>query len=94
MVIREIVWLDDVVAKIERKHRVSTEEVEEVLHSKPMIRRIERGRVFGEDLYVALGRTEAGRLVAVFFLRKPSSRALVITARDMDAKERRLYGRK
>jgi len=94
MVIREIVWFDDVVAKIERKHRVSTEEVEEVLHSKPMIRRMERGRVLGEDLYAALGRTEEGRLVAVFFLRKPRSRALVITARDMDAKERRLYGRK
>jgi len=93
MVIREIIWLDEVVAKLEAKHHVSTNEVEDVLREKPMLRRLERGRIAGEDLYVALGCTEAGRYLTVFFLRKGRSRGLVISARDMDAKERRLYGR-
>lgn len=94
MQISEILWLDEVVAKIEQKHRVSTAEVEQVLQRRPMVRRLERGRVAGEDLYVALGRTDGGRYLSVFFIRKEGNRALVISARDMDRKERRLYGRK
>lgn len=94
MLIREVIWLDEILAKIEHKHRVSADEVEEVLYKRPKLRRIERGHVKGEDVYVALGRTEAGRYVSVFFVRKRENRALVISARDMDAKERRLYGHK
>ena len=94
MIIREVLWLDDVVAKLEVKHRVSIDEVEEVLRGDPAVRRIEKGRVAGEDLYVALGRTEAGRHLAVFFIGKRGRCALVISAREMDRKERRLYGRK
>lgn len=94
MIIREIVWLDEITAKIERKHHVSPEEVEEVLQTNPKVRRVERGHVAGEDLYVALGPTKAGRYLAVFFIRKTRGRALVISARSMDRKERRLYGSK
>lgn len=94
MEIHEILWLDEVVAKIEHKHRVSTDEVEQVVHGRPLVKRLERGRVAGEDLYVALGRTDAGRCLSVFFICKEGNRALVISARDMDRKERRLYGRK
>jgi uncharacterized DUF497 family protein len=94
MDIREIIWLDEIVAKIEQRHHVSTAEVEQVVQGRAMIRRLERGRVTGEDLYVALGRTDVGRYLSVFFIRKERSRALVISARDMDRKERRLYGRK
>lgn len=93
MILREVVWLDDVVAKIETKHQVSTDEVEQVLRGSPMVRRLEKGHVAGEDLYAALGRTEAGRYLAVFFIGKRGNRALVISARDMDRKERRWYGR-
>jgi len=94
MEISEILWLDEVVAKIEQRHRVSTDEVEQVVQRRPMVRRLERGRVAGEDLYVALGCTDAGRYLSVFFVHKQGNRALVISARDMDRKERRLYGRK
>jgi hypothetical protein len=70
------------------------DEVEDALQRRPKVQRLERGRVVGEDLYVALGRTEAGRHLSVFFIRKDNDRALIISARDMDAKERRRYARK
>ena len=52
------------------------------------------GHIPGENLYTSLGRTRAGRYLAVFFIYKPSHAALVISARDMDEKERKLYERK
>ena len=44
-------------------------------------------------LNTLLGQTDAGRYLAVFFVYKKSHDAIVISARDMDAKERREYGR-
>lgn len=88
-----LIWLHAVVEKIAVKHRVDTEEVYEVCEGRPQIRKLERGKVVGEDLYAAYGRTDAGRLLTVIFIRKAASRALIITARDMDAKERRQYGK-
>jgi uncharacterized DUF497 family protein len=70
MAISEVLWLDDVVAKIEQKHGVTVEEVEDVVQARPVVRRLERGHVAGEDLYAALGRTTAGRFLTVFFIRK------------------------
>lgn len=93
MRIRGIIWLHAVVEKIAVKHGVDTDEVHEVCESRPQIRKLQRGKVEGEDLYAAYGRTDAGRLLTVIFIRKAGNRALVITARDMDAKERRQYGR-
>lgn len=56
--------------------------------------RIERGRLKGEDVYVAYGRTETGRYLAVFFIHKQSGDALILSARDMDEKERTRYRQK
>jgi uncharacterized DUF497 family protein len=50
--------------------------------------------VEGEHLYEALGRTDAGRYLAVFFIRKPADKALIISARNMTATERKRYGKK
>jgi uncharacterized DUF497 family protein len=44
--------------------------------------------------YAALGRTDAGRHVVVFFIHKVNASALIVSARDMDARERRRYERK
>ena len=44
-------------------------------------------------MYSAYGRTDAGRYVTVIFIRKFGNHALVISARDMDRKERKQYGR-
>jgi uncharacterized DUF497 family protein len=39
-------------------------------------------------VYLALGQTDAGRYLYVFFVYKKSHNAIVISARDMDAGER------
>jgi uncharacterized DUF497 family protein len=91
--IKDIIWLPSIVDKLDWKHGVVPEEVDEVFEGDPHYRRIERGKVQGEDLYSAMGQTEDGRYLIVFFIRKKSGAALVISARDMTAKEKR-YGRK
>jgi uncharacterized DUF497 family protein len=72
---------------------VSTDEVEEVLFGKPHVRRAKKGHVKGEDLYTAYGRTQNGRFLIVFFIRKEQTAALPISARDMTDSERRHYER-
>ena len=94
MKIIECLWLDKFVDKIIKKHNVYPEEVEELLARDPQIRRLEGGHVKGEDLFIAFGRTDAGRYLSVLFVRKKDKRALVISARDMTKKERKKYGEK
>jgi len=93
MIIREILWTEAVLEKIQSKHGVSLEEVEYVLAHQPHFRYVEHGRVKGEDLYQAWGRTAAGRYLVVFFLHKRGARALPISARSMTNKEKRFYAR-
>jgi uncharacterized DUF497 family protein len=92
--IKEIIWLDKFVEKMERKHGVTTSEVEQILHGKQKVRRVARGNVGGEDVYLALGQTDGGRYLAVFYILKKDRSVLPISARDMDDKERRRYERK
>lgn len=95
MRIDDIVWLPQFVDKLTWKHQVSSEEVEEVLlFGNPRYRKVQKGHVPGESLYAAYGRTLAGRYLVVFFIYKLTYEALIISARDMDAKERRLYAKK
>jgi uncharacterized DUF497 family protein len=94
MRIEGIIWLRDIVDKLISKHHVETSEVEEVLNSKPKIRFVEKGDREGEDVYLALGQTDAGRYLAVLFIYKKTREALILSARDMAIKERRRYGRK
>jgi len=93
MQLNEVIWKDHFVDKIEVKHGVSTDEVEEVLFSKPHVRRAQKGRVKGEDLYAAYGQTDSGRYLIVFFIRKEGAAALPISARDMTDAEERYYDR-
>ena len=93
MRIYHIIWLPEIEDKLFHKHNVLVEEVEEVLFEQPHIRFVEKGHREGEDLYAAYGQTMAGRWLIVFFVLKSPHEALVISARDMNRKERRLYGR-
>ncbi len=94
MHIRRCLWSEYVIEKLARKHNLSTDEVEEVLAGRTRFRRLSRGHLKGEDLYVAYGQTEVGRYVTVFFVHKRSGDALIVSARDMDEKERGAYRRK
>ncbi len=91
----EIAWVEVLDEdKLLRKHHVNAYEVEEVLFNNPRIYFVEKGNVEGEDVYLGLGRTTEGRYLAVFFIYKVNRAALVISAREMDAKERRRYAKK
>jgi len=86
-----VIWLQRIIEKLAKRHHINPEEVEEVLSNTPQYRFIEDGKIENEDVYAAYGRTDAGRYVTVIFIQKPGRHALVISARDMDKKERKQY---
>ena len=73
MKIRGIIWLDSVVEKLDRKHAVSRDEVCHVIESNARFRYVENGHRRGENVYAALGQTDAGRYLIVFFIHKPTT---------------------
>ena len=87
MVISGFDWDDDNILHI-AKHQFSPEEVEEVFAGGHKVRRAR------QKLYIALGETLDGRLSLVVFRRIGKGMIRVITARDMDDAERRLFWRK
>ena len=86
-----VIWLPEIVDKLLTKHDVTTDEVEEVLHDRPQWRWAETGNQKGEDVYAVMGQTLAGRYLVAFFVAKRPSLALVISARDMEKRERQRY---
>ncbi|MBI3246572.1 MAG: BrnT family toxin [Deltaproteobacteria bacterium] len=95
MRIDDIVWLPHFVDKLAWKHQVVPEEVEEVLlFGNPQYRKVQKGHVPGENLYAAYGQTLMGRYLVIFFVYKLTHEALIISARTMDAKEKRQYAKK
>ena len=94
MFIENIIWLPNIIDKLSWKHHVHPEEVDEVLFSNPLFRKVQKGIRPGEDVYTALGQTDSGRYLIVFFIFKFNNQALVISARDMDKKERKNYEQK
>jgi uncharacterized DUF497 family protein len=89
--IHGIIWLDSVIEKISTKHSVSCAEVRQVLQGQTKFRFIEKGHRPDENVYAALGQTQAGRYLVVFFIQKSDHRILILTARDMTVAERRRY---
>lgn len=87
MVISGFDWDDHNVLHIER-HQFSPDEVEEFFAGDYKVRRTR------QSLYIALGETLDGRLAFVVFRRLPGRVIRVVTARDMDSSERRLFRRK
>jgi hypothetical protein len=88
-----LIWLEEIVEKLEVKHRVIPEEVEQMFGNQPRIRRMNKGRYRGEDVFRAMGQTDAGRYLVAFFIHKMTHEALILSARDMDDKERKSYAR-
>lgn len=94
MRIKDLLLKSYVIDKLAWKHNISELELRQVFNNEPKIKRIEKGKIRGEDLYAALGRTDGGRYLVVFFIMKMSKEALIVTARDMTGKERRRYEKK
>ncbi len=85
--IEGFIWLAWVIEKIRSKHGVSPEEVEEAFFNTPyQVLRAEEGK------YKWLGRSDNGRYLMIVLVRQ-GNYIKVITARDMNDSERRLYAR-
>ncbi|MCK5507509.1 MAG: hypothetical protein KAI50_03190 [Desulfobacterales bacterium] len=67
MVIEGFIWFTDIIDKIEGKHRLNVCEVESVFSRTPVFSKIEKGHIKDENLYRALGQTDSGRYISVFF---------------------------
>jgi len=93
MEIRNVIIPQHILDKIEATHNVKEYEVKEVFANNPYPRWCEKGHFKGEDVYSVLGQTDAGRYLVVFFIHKLTKDALVISARNMERKERRQYAR-
>ena len=83
-------WDKGNVEKNWKKHSVHSLECEEVFFNEPITTRIEKRGIPPEERTSALGRTNEGRfLFVVFTIRE--GRIRVVSARDMNKKERRVY---
>jgi uncharacterized DUF497 family protein len=87
------IWLEEIVEKLEVKHQVTVDEVEQLFDNRPRVKRMNKSHFRDEDVYRALGQTDAGRYLVVFFIHKLSHEALILSARNMDDKERKGYAR-
>ncbi len=81
------------VEKLIGKHGVSVAEAEEVLISRPIVRRMLKGHVRSEDVYAAMTQITGGRYLIVFFVDKKRGIVLPISAREMTPAERKYYAK-
>lgn len=72
------------------KHRVQAWECEQVFFNAPLLILDDPKPSLAEDRWAAFGKTDAGRPLTVVFARR-HDRIRVISARDMNVRERRYY---
>ena len=83
-------WDEGNIKKNWERHRVSYIECEEVFFNNPIIVSKDISHSTAEDRYFVLGKTDTDRLLFVVFTVR-DVRIRVITARDMNRKERKIY---
>jgi len=82
IVIKELIWKENVNLRHIRKHNVSKEEVEEAGKNLIYHRKVKR------KLFLAVGRS-GKRLLAIILVWEQAGKYYVATARDASKKERR-----
>lgn len=83
-------WDEGNVEKNWELHRVPFWEAEEIFFNEPLLIRPDREHSTSESRYLALGKTDSGRLLFISFTIR-SSLIRVISVRDMTRKEVRRY---
>ena len=86
--VREIRWTDAAEDHI-AAHGVTTDEVEQVVNSRPRLLLIGR-----EGTQYLFGRTNAGRYLLAVLTEAMDGRDFVVTAREMTVAERQAFRRK
>ena len=94
MNINKIIWLDEIIEKLETKHNVRQEEITGLFNNKTNFRFVEKGHRQGENVYAAMGQTDAGRYLIVFFIHKADGSALILTGCTMTPSERKRHEKK
>jgi uncharacterized DUF497 family protein len=72
------------------KHNVQNWECEQVFFNKPLLVLEDLGHSVAERRWAGFGKTDSGRLLVVIFTKR-GSLLRVISARDMNSKERKFY---
>ena len=70
MEIDDLIITAEILDKLIWKHNVTETEVRQVFLDAPRYRFIEKGRYKSEHLYLALGVSDSGRYLSVFFIYK------------------------
>lgn len=63
------------------------------LKNNPKFRLGGKGNYLHENIYYALGKTDANRYLFVVFILKRNNEALILSAREMDNKEKSIYSK-
>lgn len=79
-------WDENNEVKLLLRHGVTAAEAEECFFNRPSVRR-------WEDVYLMLGRTDAGRMLFLVFERKAGGLIRIFSAREMTDGERAAYRR-
>lgn len=72
------------------KHQVSNSECEQIFFNSPLIVHFDEKHSDMEDRFYALGHTDLGRILFVVFTVR-NKKIRIISARDMNSKEREIY---
>ena len=85
-------WDQGNARKSEDKHAVSQAEAEQVFFNEPLVVAADERHSVSEKRFHALGRTDSGRLLQIAFtMREADTMIRVISARDMNRRERARY---
>ncbi len=84
-------WDESNSAKNWLRHEVQQAEAEQALLNTPLVVNASQKHGAAEPRYIALGQTDAGRLLTVVFTIR-GTKVRVISARAMSRPERRVYG--
>ena len=83
-------WDKGNIKKNWERHKVSRIECEEVFFNKPLVVKEDKPHSMAEDRYYVLGKTDNERLLFIVLTLR-GNKIRVISARDMNRKERKLY---
>jgi uncharacterized protein len=84
-------WDEGNAAKNWLRHEVQQAEAEQALLNTPLVVNVSQAYGSAEPRYIALGQTDAGRLLTVVFTIRGTT-VRVISARAMSRPERKIYG--